>query len=55
MDTVMQLNNFDEEGLFVENREVVGETAVITDGKTLEPTGGPLPSRCPKPTMDQLY
>jgi hypothetical protein len=56
MDFAMQPNSlFDEEGLFVETGEVVGETAVVTAGKMLKPTGGPLPSRYPKPAMHQLY
>ena len=35
----------DEEGLMVEHGEVVGETAIITAEKQLQPTGGPLPER----------
>jgi Trypsin-like peptidase domain len=46
LDTAMHLkSNFHEEGLIIENGEVVGETAVVTEEKTLKPTGGPLPSR----------
>jgi hypothetical protein len=46
MDTHMEEEMIvDEEGLMVENGEVVGETAIITAEKQLQPTGGPLPER----------
>jgi len=46
MDTYMEDESIvDEEGLMVEHGEVVGETAIITAEKQLQPTGGPLPER----------
>lgn len=46
MDTdVEEENTFEEEGLMVENGDVVGETAFITEERQVQPTGISLPSR----------
>ena len=49
MDTdVEEENTFEEEGLMVENGEVVGETAFITEERQVQPTGISLPLRYPR-------
>jgi len=45
MDTnVEDENAYDREGLMIEDGEVVGETAFVTEHKQLQPTEGPLPA-----------
>ena len=50
MDTdVEDLNIYDREGADIENGEIVGETAIITGDKDVQPTDGPLPTGYPFP------
>jgi len=59
MDTdVEEVNTFEQEGLMVENGEVVGETAFITEERQVQPTGISLPARynpTSTPVIDDVH
>ena len=50
MDTDVEDDNiYDWERMDIENREIIGETAIITADKHVQPTGGPLSTGYPFP------
>ena len=52
LDTEVQDDNiYDTDGVDIENGEIVGETAIITEDKHVQPTGGPLPTGYPFPSF----
>jgi len=54
MDTDVEDDNvYDREGVDIENGEIVGETAIITADKDLQPTNGPLPDGYPFPSFSR--